>query len=217
MKIKTGFVFLLGIMLLVSCSEDTSAFIALNNAVDQLSSMGIYKGEWRPGSRNSVVIGEGLLTVKKDSMEFILPEEYIVSSGLRFWYDGFSEGSPDEPLFASPSEPIYQGTVQHIHYIWQGASANANYVEIEPTSNIPGQSLRYGFYSFEMTIDRTPYRVDLQLTEKVTSMYDVNTKMWTIMIPLDKIAVVNLKTDKKVNEVKPILPILVFNSTKKIL
>ena len=41
--------------------------------------------------------------------------------------------------------------------------------------------------------------------------------MWTIMIPLDKIVVVNLKSGKKVNEIKPVLPILMFNSTKKIL
>ena len=52
MKIKTGFGLLLGMMLLVSCSQDTSVISELNKSLDQLSAMGIYDGEWRVDTRS---------------------------------------------------------------------------------------------------------------------------------------------------------------------
>ena len=220
MKIKTGFGLLLSMMLLASCSQDTSVLSEVNEALDQLSAMGIYDGEWRVDTR-SYVVGENRLTVKKDSIEFVLPEEYIVSSGIRLWNDNLSSTLAQELLFLSSSEVEYYGVVQHIHYTWEGSSSNACYSELESLShNSVGEPV-YGVYSFKVRFRDTPYkvdyRIDLLLSDKVTAMYDINTKMWTIMIPLDKIVVVNLKSGKKVNEIKPILPILVFNSTKKIL
>ena len=220
MKIKTGFGLLLGMMLLVSCSQDTSVISELNKSLDQLSAMGIYDGEWRVDTR-SYVVGEGKLTVRKDSIEFVLPEEYIISSGIRLWNDNLDSTLAQELLFSSSSEVEYYGIVQHVHYTWEGSSSNAYYSELVSLSNNSVGAPVYGVYSFKVRFRSTPYktdyRVDLLLSDKATAMYDVNTKMWTIMIPLDKIVVVNLKSGKNVNEIKPVLPILVFNSTKKIL
>lgn len=220
MKIKAGFGLLLGMMLLVSCSEDTSSIDKLSNAIDKLSAMGIYEGEWRVETR-SYVVGNAKLTVKADSMYLILPEEYILSSGIRLLDDNQSSQLSSELLFRLSTEIEYYGVVQRIHYTWQGSSSNAYYSELESLSKNSFDTSDYGVYSFKIRCHNSPYkadyRVDLMLSDKVTAMFDVDTKMWTVMIPLDRIAVVNLKTGKKVNEIKPILPILVFNTTKKIL
>ena len=96
MKTKIYLGVLLGMMLMASCSEDTSAIDDLNEELDKMSAMGVYDGEWRTGV-NGRVICQGQLTVLKDTMEFVLPEMYIVSGFFRNWNDGIKDIYPDEP------------------------------------------------------------------------------------------------------------------------
>ena len=175
MKTKVYLGVLLGMMLMASCSEDTSAIDDLKNAEDQLLAMGLYEGEWRTGTR-STVIGKGNLAVKSDLMEFVLPEKYIVSAFFRNWDERIKEIYPDD------FDPV--------------------------TDDV---------YSFTMTVDDTLYRVDLMLIGKATSIFDLNTRMWTIMIPYSEIAVINLKTHQTIDEFVEEMPMLVFNTTKKII
>jgi hypothetical protein len=223
MRINSVLRLLLGVVLLASCSEDTGLTDTTKEEVAKLSAMGVYEGEWQSGTRTRE-IGKTILTVKKDSMEFVLPEEWIVSgSGI---FLGMGDIFTSDLFHGISLNPQFQGAVLQIHYTWQGVSENACYVEMDNGSFYNGNgdifhfTPVYGMYSFGMTINDVPYRVDLILREKVTAMYDVNTQMWSIMIPPNRIAVVNLETGKTVFEydfnTNSGSPMLVFNTTKKI-
>ena len=200
MKTKIYLGVLLGMMLMVSCSEDIhDEIIDVYGRIEEMSAMGIYDGEWILRSEDKVLC-KGQLTVLKDTMEFVLPEEYIASE-FRIWNDRMKDVYPDEPLYASPSEPKYLGLVQHVLYSWQGTSQNAKYVDLSNYASTYGNSALFNFtsdfgvFSFGMTIDDTPYRVDYKFADKVTATFDVNTNMWTIIIPeSNKRVATNLKT-----------------------
>ena len=217
MKTKVYLGVLLGMMLMASCSEDTSAIDDLKNAEDQLLAMGLYEGEWRTGTR-STVIGKGNLAVKSDLMEFVLPEEWIFSllKSRQESYNRLDDLYSDDPFYSSSSAPQFHGVVQYIHYTWQGISNKASYAEMENVET-RFDPVTDDVYSFTMSVDDTLYRVDLMLIGKATSIFDLNTRMWTIMIPYSEIAVINLKTHQTIDEFVEEMPMLVFNTTKKII
>lgn len=223
MRINSVLRLLLGVMLLISCSEDTGLIDTTKEEITKLSAMGVYEGVWQSGTRTRES-SKTILTVKKDSMEFVLPEEWLVSeSGNLF---GMGDIFASEFFQGISLNPQFQNAVLQIHYTWQGVSEYACYVEMDNGSFYNGNgdifhfTPVYGMYSFGMTINNVPYRVDLILREKVTAMYDVNTQMWSIMIPPNRAEVVNLEADKTVFEyefnTKSGSPMLVFNTTKKI-
>lgn len=216
MKTKVYIGVLFGMMLMASCSEDTSAIDILNNELDKMSAMGVYSGTWDDGKIGYSMYmsyGESQLTVKADSMELILPELWL---GNLFFID-YSEQCPDE----APFSMTVSNTVQKIAYTWQGTSSNANYVELENISNAPGYEPVYGIYSFGMTINDHPFRIDVKIGDKVTSMYDMNTKTWTIMIPIKGMKSVDLETGNLFKDYTSdsvdFPSLIVFTSTKKII
>ena len=228
MKTKVYLGVLLGMMLMSSCSEDTSAIDGVKNAENQLLAMGLYEGEWRTGTRGDV-IGKGNLAVKSDLMEFVLPEEFIVSGFFRNWDERIKEIYPDEPLYVSTSDPVCLGIAQHVSYFWQGTSDNAMYIDLANNSFTEGNAdlfnftSDYGKFSFGITIDETPYRIDITLSEKPTAVYDINTNTWVIMIQYNIISCVNLKTGSNILNYEIYLRsnnttlVLVFTTTKKII
>ena len=216
MKTKVYLGVLLGMMLMASCSEDTSAIYKLNNELDKMSAMGIFEGTWDDGKIGDMMYmyyGSSQLTVKADSMEFILPESWL---GNYFFID-YSEQRPYE----APFSMTVNNTVQKIAYTWQGTSSNANYAELVNISNTSGYEPVYGIYSFGITINDHPFRIDVKIGDKVTSMYDLNTKTWTIMIPIKGMKSVDLETGNTFKEFTSdsvdFPSLIVFTTTKKII
>lgn len=229
MKTKIYLGVLLGMMLMVSCSEDIhDEIVDVYERIEEMSAMGIYDGEWRTGV-NGRVICQGQLTVLKDTMEFVLPEMYIVSGFFRNWNDGIKDIYPDEPLYVSTSDPVCLGIDQHIKYFWQGTSDNAKYADLANNSSTYGNAdvfnftSDYGKYSFGIKMDSTPYRIDITLSEKPTAVFDMNAKTWVIMIQYNIISVVNLKTGSNILNYEIHIGShdggsrLVFTTTEKIL
>ena len=153
--------------------------------------LGTYEGKW---SFNEKVY-EGNLTVKEDSILFVLPEKMCVDFLLEIKGD-----YPDEPLFTSTQDKwVYMEAPQGLSYRLEGISEETAYMSTSygnsyyimpnlPNADCPPMDSPYFF----VTVEGVPYRIDPYF--RGTAMYDIRLMKWTLQYSLSSITVINLET-----------------------
>ncbi|MBQ8990020.1 MAG: hypothetical protein IJ067_10050 [Prevotella sp.] len=185
------------------------------------SSTNIYEGEWHMYGH---IIGYSELMVSDSKMEFLLPEDSLLSR-IR---DVSNWAEPDSLLARYPDEPFYGSAnhacgfvVQHVNLSQQGSSDAYKYVSLNNSTasstvyllgNIDTERLGYEesafpdtapkpdsrSFFFGFTIGDTPYRLDLIGENGAVAMHDTSTDQWTIMLPTESQTVYNLKTGEMI-------------------
>lgn len=163
---------------------------------NQTVSQGVFDGEW---VIDGMVVATARLEVTNDSMKIILPEQAILqSSGVEALFPFGESDTTTTPVFNFPE------TTQIIKYKVVGLSREAGYATL------------YNGGSFCVTIDDVSYRVDLISEENGTAMYSITTHLWSLGIPVDKIAVTNLQTREQQTKVLSSPMMLIYNTKKKV-
>jgi hypothetical protein len=219
----------------LSCSKDNTddiydqqiAQLSENdttNISDLIVSSGIFEGEWRLSKYGKTC--EGRIEANGNRITFDIPADYlfprlsIVTEDRKAMY-------PEEPLFTSNSTLSYFNTSQTMNCSTQGFSKEATYYEAEAL-NIVGEgsemSLFGNYPTFDIKVDDMEYSIGLiGIKEKPTAVFDTNTKLWTVAIPIDQVSIYNHLSQNQINsayldEERPDKSawLLVFRATKRI-
>ena len=219
----------------MSCSKDNTddiydqqiAQLSENdttNISDLIVSSGIFEGEWRLSKYGKTC--EGQIEVNGDKIFFDIPADYlfprlsIVTEDRKAMY-------PEEPLFTSNSTLSYFNTSQTMNCSTQGFSKELTYYEAEAL-NIVGEGsdkALFGNYpTFGVKADSVDYRINLiAIKEQPTAVFDNNTRLWTVAVPIDQVSAYNCRTSNLItssylDEENPDRSawLLVFRATKRI-
>ena len=212
----------MGLAMLTSCSknidddigpyspqmEETSALIAPE---------GTFEGEWKLSKYEKTCKGQ--IEVKGDEIAFDVPADYLFPR-LGFVTEDRKAMYPEEPLFATPY-PTYFDTKQTMSCSTQGVSKEAIYYEM---AGIIAEIDFGNKPSFGVKADSVDYRINLiAIKEQPTAVFDNNTRLWTVAIPIDQVSAYNCRTSNlitssyldKENPDKSAW-LLVFRATKRI-
>ena len=189
-----------GLAVAMSCSKDNIDDVytqqisqqSANDTTNVLSSLivssGIFEGEWRLSKYGMTC--DGQLEVKGDEITFDIPADYLFPR-LGFVTDDRKAMYPEEPLFTTNS-PSYFNTKQTMNRSTQGVSKEATYYQI---TNIIGEIDFDHSPSFGVKVDNVDYRINLiAIKEQPTAVFDNNTRLWTVAIPIDQVSAYNYKT-----------------------
>lgn len=191
----------MGLAMLTSCSknidddigpyspqmEETSALIAPE---------GTFEGEWKLSKYEKTCKGQ--IEVKGDEIAFDVPADYLFPR-LGFVTEDRKAMYPEEPLFAvAPEQLTYFDTQQTMQYTKQGYSDSAIYGILSNTVakdyDIPADNLPP---SFGLRAGGTDYSVKLvSIKEQPTAVFNSETNLWTIALPIDMVAIQNTETLK---------------------
>ena len=183
----------------------------------QIVSSGIFEGEWRLSKYGKTC--EGRIEANGDKITFDIPADYLFPR-LGFVTDERKAMFPEEPLFTT-SEPTYFGTEQTMSFATQGISADAIYYEM---AGIIAEIDFSHKPSFGVKADSVDYRINLiAVKEQPTAVFDNNTRLWTVGIPIDQVSAYNCQTGNLItssylDEERPDKSawLLVFRATKRI-
>ena len=154
----------------------------------QITYDGTFEGEWRLSKYGMTC--DGQIEVKGDEITFDIPADYLFPR-LGFVTDDRKAMYPEEPLFTTDS-PSYFNTKQTMNRSTQGVSKEATYYQI---TNIIGEIDFDHSPSFGVKVDNVEYRIDLiGIKEQMTAVFDNNTMLWTVAIPIDQVSAYNYKT-----------------------
>ena len=221
-----------GLAVAMSCSKDNTDDV-YNQQIAQLSdkdttnisslivSSGTFEGEWRLSKYGKTC--EGQIEVNGDEITFDIPADYLFPR-LGIVTDKRMAMYPEEPLFTSKSALTYFNTSQTMNCSTQGFSKEATYYEV---MNIVGESDKalFGNYpTFDIKVDDAGYSIGLiGIKEKPTAVFDTNTKLWTVAIPIDQVSIYSHLSYSQINsayldEENPDKSawLLVFRATKRI-
>ena len=193
----------------MSCSKDNTDDV-YNQQIAQLSdkdttnisslivSSGTFEGEWRLSKYGKTC--EGQIEVNGDKIFFDIPANYlfprlgIVTEERKAMY-------PDEPLFTAIVGFTYLNTSQTMNCSTQGFSKEANYYGIINFSGDESETaLFYNYPTFDIKVDDVEYNISLiGIKEKPTAVFDINTKLWTVAIPIDQVSVFSHLSQKQIN------------------
>ena len=218
-----------GLAVAMSCSKDNIDDVynqqisqqSANDTTNVLSSLivssGIFEGEWRLSKYGKTC--EGRIEANGDTITFDIPADYLFPR-LGFVTDQRKAMYPEEPLFATPY-PTYFNTKQTMSCSTQGVSKEAIYYEM---AGIIAEIDFGNKPSFGVKADSVDYRINLiAIKEQPTAVFDNNTRLWTVAIPIDQVSAYNCRTsnlitssylDKERPEKSAWL--LVFRATKRI-
>ena len=217
-----------GLAVAMSCSKDNIDDV-YNQQIAQLSdkdttkisdlivASGIFEGEWRLSKYGKTC--EGRIEVNGDEITFDIPADYLFPR-LGFVTDQRKAMYPEEPLFTT-DYLSYIETQMTIDCFTQGISKNAAYYQImyqiddDQFASSP---------SFGIKADNVNYRIDLfSIKEQSTAVFDNNTRLWTVAIPIDQVSAYNCQTSNLItssylDEENPDKSawLLVFRATKRI-
>ena len=180
-------------------------------------SSGIFEGEWRLSKYGKTC--EGRIEANGDTITFDIPADYLFPR-LGFVTDQRKAMYPEEPLFTT-DYLSYIETQMTIECFTQGISKNAAYYQImyqiddDQFASSP---------SFGIKADNVNYRIDLfSIKEQSTAVFDNNTRLWTVAIPIDQVSAYNCQTSNLItssylDEENPDKSawLLVFRATKRI-
>ena len=181
---------------ITSCSKDDGVTM-YDPAIDQkqnesqlIALEGTFWGEWRLSKYGMTC--EGQIEVTKDEIAFDVPADYlfprlgIVTEERKAMY-------PEEPLFTSDSAPSYSNTRQVMVCSLQGYSEAATYSQLSNRQGI--EITTVGDLLFDVKIEDVEYHIVLKgIKEKPTAVFDFNTGLWTVAIPIDTVTITNKKT-----------------------
>ena len=228
-------ILLLGVGMVVafSCSKDDTDDV-YNQQIAQLSdkdttvisgqivSDGIFEGEWRLSKYGKTC--EGRMQANGDKIIFDIPADYlfprlgIVTEERKAMY-------PEEPLFDSNSGLSYFNTSQTMNCSTQGFSKEANYYGMINFSGDQSETaLFYNYPTFDIKVDDVEYNINLiGIKEKPTAVFDINTKLWTVAIPIDQVSIYSQQSQQQINSAyldkerpEKSAWLLVFRATKRI-
>ena len=218
----------------LSCSKDNTDDV-YNQQIAQLSdkdttniisnlivSSGTFEGEWRLSKYGKTC--EGQIEVNGDEITFDIPADYLFPR-LGIVTDQRKAMYPEEPLFTSKSALTYFNTSQTMNCSTQGFSKEANYYGMINFSGDKSETaLFYNYPTFDIKVDGVDYHISLiGIKEKPTAVFDNNTKLWTVAIPIDQVSIYSHLSYSQINsayldEENPDKSawLLVFRATKRI-
>ena len=184
------------LVVIASCSKDDGVTM-YDPAIDQkqnesqlIALEGTFWGEWRLSKYGMTC--EGQIEVKGDEIAFDVPADYlfprlgIVTEDKKAMY-------PKEPLFTSDSAPSYSNTRQVMACSLQGYSETATYSQLSNRQGI--EITTVGDILFDVKIEDVEYHIALTgIKDKPTAVFDFNTGLWTVAIPIDTVTITNKTT-----------------------
>ena len=185
-------------------------------------SSGIFEGEWRLSKYGKTC--EGRIEVNGDEITFDIPADYLFPR-LGIVTDQRKAMYPEEPLFTAIVGFTYLNTSQTMNCSTQGFSKEATYYEVMNIVGEGSDKALFGNYpTFDIKVDDADYSIGLiGIKEKPTAVFDTNTKLWTVAIPIDQVSVFSHLSQKQINsayldEERPEKSawLLVFRATKRI-
>jgi hypothetical protein len=193
----------MGLAVITSCSKgniDDETGPIFNPQTDDTSSLlaheGTFEGEWKLSKYEKTCKGQ--IQVRGGVIGFDMPADYLFP---RFMLDSEKKRVeyPDEPIFKSSVNMEYIGTVQLMACSLQGYSDDATYSQLNNTGggNAEGENAytTIGDIEFGVMVEGVEYHIVLLgIKEKPTAVYDINTGLWTIAIPIDEVKITNRKT-----------------------
>lgn len=214
--------------LVTACNKEDPDEVNQNNAPIQNTPV-FYDGVWSVGQQ---VVDTARLEVSTD-MKIRLPEDYLASLCLLTTKGGelptaiAGKGNIPENSWGSSTNVGSAGIKPNgmpvtLRNMEQGYSDNGQYYSVcSPSSGYEsderpsiGNSLYdSGTFSFYATKDGVDYRILLFSDERPTSIYRVDTGLWTISIPIDGFLITNLETMEQRRENLSI-PITIYYNAK---
>lgn len=207
-------ILLAGALLLASCVIDESDKSVegdpSQSLADMMGASGNYEGEWVLNGR---MAAGAPLHVQGQVFEVVLPGEaladYVATLGL------------DGGLLPDPASVPYSlwGTEQRMTFRLEGNSATTVYVsftEIDNTFSESGNLQVPGNVSFGISAGGQDYRVDLIGDRACTAMLDRATGLWSVGIPVDRVAITGQQSGKRQVKELPQTVMLVYNAKKRI-
>ena len=181
---------------ITSCSKDDGVTM-YDPAIDQkqnesqlIALEGTFWGEWRLSKYGMTC--EGQIEVKGDEIAFDVPADYLFPR-LGIVTEERKAKYPEEPLFTSDSAPSYSNTRQVMVCSLQGYSEAATYSQLSNRQGI--EITTVGDILFDVKIEDVEYHIVLKgIKEKPTAVFDFNTGLWTVAIPIDTVTITNKKT-----------------------
>ena len=162
----------------------------IQNTSDNLALEGTFWGEWRLSKYGMTC--EGQIEVTKDEIAFDVPADYLFPR-LGIVTEERKAKYPEEPLFTSDSAPSYSNTRQVMVCSLQGYSEAATYSKLSNRQGI--EITTVGDLLFDVKIEDVEYHIVLMgIKEKPTAVFDFNTGLWTVAIPIDTVTITNKKT-----------------------
>ena len=186
----------MGLAVITSCSKDDGVTM-YDPAIDQkqnesqlIALEGTFWGEWRLSKYGMTC--EGQIEVTKDEIAFDVPADYLFPR-LGIVTEERKAKYPEEPLFTSDSAPSYSNTRQVMVCSLQGYSEAATYSQLSNRQGI--EITTVGDLLFDVKIEDVEYHIVLMgIKEKPTAVFDFNTGLWTVAIPIDTVTITNKKT-----------------------
>ena len=165
---------------------------------DLITSSGIFEGEWRLSKYGRTC--EGRIEANGDRIIFDIPADYLFPR-LNIITESRKELYPEEPLFTSNYVLSYFNTSQTMYCSTQGLSKEATYYEV---MNIVGEgsekALFNNYPTFDIKVDDVEYNIGLiGIKEKPTAVFDINTKLWTLAIPIDQVSIYSHLSHEQIN------------------
>ena len=188
----------------------------------QIVSSGTFEGEWRLSKYGKTC--EGRIEVNGDEITFDIPADYLFPR-LGIVTDKRMAMYPEEPLFTSKSALTYFNTSQTMNCSTQGVSKEATYYEVMNIVDEGSDKTLFGNYpTFDIKVDDADYSIGLiGIKEKPTAVFDTNTQLWTVAIPIDQVSIYSHLSYSQINsayldEENPDKSawLLVFRATKRI-
>ena len=201
---------------------------------------GTYEGEWSFSLGAHGFTEPGQLKVNGNRMEFVLPERNILKTFVDVITDAFSEEYTDLNLMdpSLQTEQTYSSLTQRMDFRLEGVSGYNNYIGMfnsytgnNTTLFTNVENFEYdeslfaddipnpgsNSYFFGVVVKGNPMRVELSGKSSASALFDLTTKLWTLILPADEFNIINLKTGED-------FPLsipgeggckLLFNATKK--
>ena len=220
-----------GLAMVMSCSKEhldgdmaAELYSPENKTVvsNQVDAVGTYEGEWRLSKYGMTCTGQ--IEVTADRIMFDVPADYLVPR-LALYDETKKAAYPEEPLFMDTAQREYFHTSQVMRSSTQGYSADAAYSQL---ANVVAESPDSPSGDFSLLLgvkaDGVDYSISMTgIKEHPSAVFDVNTGLWTMAVPIDQVTVTNEKTGAQMSfayldEQAPERSawLLVFRATKKI-
>ena len=197
---KRTYLFILwatALLLTAACANDSDMLCYEPPRFDAYSdAAGIYDGEW---TVNKQVVDTARLEVF-DKLTLRLPEDYLTR--LCF---------PDKSGAESPQS---KGTPMVVELLTQGYTKQMELYSFLTMMKDSGGKALYGSGYFYVTIGDTDYRIDLLCSESSSSIFRLDTGLWTIAIPIRGFLIVNTMTNEE-REQSLSQPVTIYYNAKQ--
>jgi hypothetical protein len=197
---KKTYLFILwatALLLTAACANDSDMMYAdVKNLEHRSDATGIYDGEW---TVNKQVVDTARLEIT-EILKLRLPEDYLTR--LCF---------PDK---SGADSPQTKGTPMVVELLTQGYSKQMELYSFLTMMKDSGGKALYGSGYFYVTIGDTDYRIDLLCSESSSSIFRLDTGLWTIAIPIRGFLIVNTMTNEE-REQSLSQPVTIYYNAKQ--